>query len=99
MSFNAINPVGDNYLPNLRLVQAGDTFQGSASDSEDSNANGILEAGEDRNGNGLIDRRNEDQNGNGKLDTMLGIPREGIAFSHDPRLAFGPPRFAAAPSS
>lgn len=37
-----------------------------------------------------------DENGNGKLDTMLGIPREGIAFSHDPRLAFGPPRFAAA---
>ncbi len=37
-----------------------------------------------------------DENGNGKLDTSLGIPREGIGFSNNPRLLFGPPRFAAA---
>ncbi len=37
-----------------------------------------------------------DENGNGKLDTMLGIPREGIGFSRNPRLAFGPPSFESA---
>jgi len=68
MSFKAINPVGDPYPPNLRLIQMGDTIQGTATDSEDVNANGILDAGEDLNGNGKIDRRSEDLNGNGKLD-------------------------------
>lgn len=37
-----------------------------------------------------------DANGNGKLDTMLGIPREGFGFSRDPAIRFGPPRFDAA---
>lgn len=37
-----------------------------------------------------------DENGNGKLDTFAGIPREGIGFSRNPKLAFGPPRFTAA---
>ncbi|AHE51957.1 DUF2141 domain-containing protein [Sphingomonas sanxanigenens] len=37
-----------------------------------------------------------DENGNGKLDTFAGIPREGVGFSRNPKLAFGPPRFAAA---
>ncbi len=37
-----------------------------------------------------------DENGDGKLDTRLGIPCEGIGFSRNPRLLFGPPRFAAA---
>lgn len=37
-----------------------------------------------------------DENGNGKLDTMLGVPREGIGFSRNPRFTFGPPRFSAA---
>jgi len=36
-----------------------------------------------------------DENGNGKLDTFAGIPREGIGFSRNPRLAFGPPAFDA----
>jgi len=36
-----------------------------------------------------------DENGNGRLDTRMGIPREGIAFSNNPRLFFGPPRFSA----
>lgn len=37
-----------------------------------------------------------DENGNSKLDTMLGIPREGFGFSRNPAIGFGPPRFAAA---
>ncbi|HEX8256917.1 MAG TPA: DUF2141 domain-containing protein [Allosphingosinicella sp.] len=34
-----------------------------------------------------------DENGNGKLDTMIGIPREGFGFSRNPTIRFGPPRF------
>ncbi|WP_272942600.1 DUF2141 domain-containing protein [Sphingomonas sp. ATCC 31555] len=37
-----------------------------------------------------------DANGNGKLDTMMGIPREGFGFSRNPAIGFGPPRFTAA---
>ena len=37
-----------------------------------------------------------DANGNGKLDTFAGIPTEGIGFSRNPTLGFGPPKFAAA---
>ncbi|PTQ13409.1 hypothetical protein CLG96_04750 [Sphingomonas oleivorans] len=36
-----------------------------------------------------------DENGNGRLDMFAGIPREGIGFSRNPRLLFGPPRFSA----
>ena len=34
-----------------------------------------------------------DENSNGKLDTFLGIPREGFAFSNNPRVGFGPPAY------
>jgi uncharacterized protein (DUF2141 family) len=34
-----------------------------------------------------------DENANGKLDRRLGIPSEGVGFSRNPRLMFGPPRF------
>lgn len=68
MAFQFINPIGDPYPPNLRLIQIGDTLQGTATDSEDSNANGLLDTGEDLNGNGKTDRRSEDVNGNGILD-------------------------------
>jgi uncharacterized protein (DUF2141 family) len=34
-----------------------------------------------------------DENGNAKLDTFLGIPREGFAFSNNPRIGFGPPAY------
>jgi uncharacterized protein (DUF2141 family) len=34
-----------------------------------------------------------DRNANGKLDTMLGIPREGFAFSRNPPLRFRAARF------
>ena len=37
-----------------------------------------------------------DENGNGRLDTILGIPREGFGFSRNPPIRFGPPRFDAA---
>jgi uncharacterized protein (DUF2141 family) len=37
-----------------------------------------------------------DENDNHKLDTLLGIPREGFGFSRNPAIGFGPPRFAAA---
>jgi len=34
-----------------------------------------------------------DENGDGRLNTFLGIPREGFAFSNNPRVGFGPPSF------
>ena len=37
-----------------------------------------------------------DANANAKLDTTLGIPREGFGFSRNPTIGFGPPRFTAA---
>jgi uncharacterized protein (DUF2141 family) len=37
-----------------------------------------------------------DENRNGKLDTLMGIPREGFGFSRNPPVRFGPPKFAAA---
>lgn len=37
-----------------------------------------------------------DENGNGKLDTVLGIPKEGFGFSKNPAIRFGPPSFKSA---
>ena len=37
-----------------------------------------------------------DENANGRLDTRFGIPAEGVGFSRNPRLLFGPPSFDAA---
>jgi uncharacterized protein (DUF2141 family) len=37
-----------------------------------------------------------DANGNGRLDTFMGIPREGFGFSRNPAIGFGPPQFDAA---
>ncbi|QIL02108.1 DUF2141 domain-containing protein [Sphingomonas sinipercae] len=34
-----------------------------------------------------------DENGNQRLDTMLGIPKEGFGFSRNPVVRFGAPRF------
>jgi uncharacterized protein (DUF2141 family) len=34
-----------------------------------------------------------DENGNGRMDTVMGIPREGFGFSRNPAIRFGPPRF------
>ena len=34
-----------------------------------------------------------DENANSKLDTLLGIPREGFGFSRNPTVRFGTPRF------
>jgi len=35
-----------------------------------------------------------DENQNGKLDTMVGIPREGFGFSRNPVIRFGAPKFS-----
>lgn len=37
-----------------------------------------------------------DANGNARLDTVLGIPREGFGFSNNPPVGFGAPDFSAA---
>ncbi|MBM3929639.1 MAG: DUF2141 domain-containing protein, partial [Sphingomonadales bacterium] len=37
-----------------------------------------------------------DENANARLDTMMGIPREGFGFSRNPVIRFGPPKFGAA---
>jgi uncharacterized protein (DUF2141 family) len=37
-----------------------------------------------------------DENGNKKLDTLMGIPREGFGFTRNPAIGFGPPKFDAA---
>lgn len=34
-----------------------------------------------------------DQNSNAKLDTFLGVPREGLGFSRNPVIRFGAPKF------
>lgn len=34
-----------------------------------------------------------DENANSKLDTVVGIPREGFGFSRNPTVRFGAPRF------
>ena len=39
----------------------------------------------------------QDENDNGKLDrTLFGIPKEGLGFSNDAPMRFGPPSFADA---
>ncbi|WP_051504102.1 DUF2141 domain-containing protein [Sphingomonas jaspsi] len=35
-----------------------------------------------------------DENRNGKLDKMMGIPKEGFAFSRNPAIRMGPPHYA-----
>ena len=38
-----------------------------------------------------------DENGNRQLDkSLIGIPTEGVGFSHNPRITFGPPSFTKA---
>ena len=38
-----------------------------------------------------------DENGNGKMDTnFIGMPREGVGASNNPKTRMGPPRFADA---
>jgi len=34
-----------------------------------------------------------DENANARLDKFIGIPREGIGFSRNPKFSFGPPKF------
>jgi uncharacterized protein (DUF2141 family) len=37
-----------------------------------------------------------DENSNSKVDTFLGIPREGVGFSRNPGMSFGPPKWDSA---
>ena len=37
-----------------------------------------------------------DENSNNKVDTFVGIPREGVGFSRNPAMTFGPPKYDAA---
>jgi uncharacterized protein (DUF2141 family) len=37
-----------------------------------------------------------DENDNAKLDTFMGIPKEGVGFSRNPVLRMGPPKFTSA---
>lgn len=37
-----------------------------------------------------------DENNNNKVDTFVGIPREGVGFSRNPAMTFGPPKWDAA---
>ena len=37
-----------------------------------------------------------DENRDGKMNTRIGIPREGFGFSNNPVIRMGPPKFAAA---
>lgn len=37
-----------------------------------------------------------DENSNSKMDTMLGMPREGFGFSRNPAIRLGPPKFVDA---
>lgn len=60
--------IRDSFSPNIRIMRLGDTLQGVATDSEDIDASGALDAGEDLNANGLIDFRSEDLNGDRVLD-------------------------------
>ncbi len=37
-----------------------------------------------------------DEDMDGKIDTLLGVPTEGLGFSNDVRFRFGPPKFGEA---
>lgn len=79
-----INDTSDPWMPNARLVQVGSEFRGLATDSSDTNANGLLDPdetiwggiigprSEDVNMNNQLDA-GEDLNGNGRIDRDLGL--------------------------
>ena len=84
MELTNINDLSDPFPPNVRTVQVGELIHGLATDSSDTNANGIHDEdeamwgdaigprSEDRNRNGVLDA-GEDLNGNGRLDRDLGL--------------------------
>ncbi len=78
MAFDLINSRGDAYPPGVKLELIGDYIIGYATDSEDSNANQTLDAGEDFNSNGIIDRRSEDTNDNGVIDDGEDLNGNGV---------------------
>ena len=83
MALADINTTTDPFAPNIsEFKHIGYTFRGGVTDSEDVNANNILDAGEDLNGNGIIDGRTEDVNGNGVLDAGEDLNGNGLSLIH-----------------
>jgi len=79
MALSETNILEDSFSPNFGVLrQIGRTLLGVATDSEDVNANGLLDANEDINNNGILDRRSEDSNANGVLDAGEDINANGI---------------------
>ncbi len=76
----------DTWPPNLILRREPQGYAGYAGDSEDINLSGILESGEDINGNGSVDFRSEDRNGNGLLEEAEDVDHDG-ALNSDSGLA------------
>jgi len=68
MALNEINLRSDSFAPVVNLQHVANTFIGTVTDSEDLNGDIQLDAGEDSNGNGVLDARTEDINGNNVLD-------------------------------
>lgn len=69
LALGELNPISDSFAPNIGPFRhIGKTFLGTAADNEDVNLNGILDPGEDLNGDGLLGRRTEDADGSGQLD-------------------------------
>jgi uncharacterized protein (DUF2141 family) len=76
------------YFPDCAKDPAARHLNIAASDANDVRFNGLPYG---RYALSLI----HDENSNGKLDTRLGIPREGFGFSNNPAIFFGPPSFRA----
>lgn len=78
MAIEKINSLGDQYVPNVKLIELDGVVNGVAVDNEDININGLLDPGEDLNNNGVIDQRSEDLNNNGQLDAGEDTNADGI---------------------
>jgi hypothetical protein len=79
LSLAVINSFEDPFFPNVSpFKHVGFSFRGTATDSEDLNANTVLDAGEDLNNDGLLSRRSEDVNRNGILDLGEDVNGNGV---------------------
>ncbi len=81
-AFGELRQRADKYAPNISaLKHIGHQIVGQVADSEDANADGILDSTEDLNSNGFIDGRSEDTNLNGQLDSGEDLDGDGIIAS------------------
>ena len=67
--FEIINPIGDVFSPAGVVETVGDSLQIRITDSEDVNANGVIDTGEDLNNDGILGPRTEDLNGDDVLQS------------------------------